>query len=144
MFRASPAYFPCQRDSVKSHELSSTSSALGMAQRKRGGPSEPPLPEEVETCLSKLDNIFKKKQFKTKVQTLLRDPLLWLRIEHTEQQVNEIFGNTFKSTPLEITTEDYLALRYRLCDEVLKEASGLRDYQSGRERCRSTLGLISP
>ena len=42
--------------------------------------------------------------------------------------MNEIFGNTFKSTPLEITTEDYLALRYRLCDEVLKEGSGLRDY----------------
>ena len=68
-------------------------------------------------------------QEETVQDKLLRDPLLWLRIEHTEQQVNEVFGNTFKSTtPLEITTEDYLALRYRLCDEVLKEASGFRDY----------------
>ena len=89
----------------------------------RSRPLQIPLPEEVEKCLSEIKGM-KRIRFKKMIQTLLLDPLLWLRLwprqRHPDEEANSAFERPKSfNTNTENLPRNILRRNY-LCDESLR------------------------
>ena len=77
------------------------------------------MSQAIEEWLSTLKGL-KKKITKNKIDRVLRDPLLWLRLNHSDETVNEMLGYLGDLGKPDVP-EDYHDKRGRVCDELLNE-----------------------
>ena len=74
-------------------------------------------------------NVLKRKNTKNKIDGVLRDPLLWLRLNHSDEKVNEVLQH-LRDLGKPGAPEDYHDKRGRVCDKLINDIDSDRKRQA--------------